>query len=405
MPIPKHPFEPDAAGPLRGVRVLDFSRLVAGNMLSLQLADFGAEVVKVESPGRGDTLRDWREAGVSVHWKVYARNKKSITLDLKSPEAPGVILDLAAHFDVLIESFRYRYLEKLGVGPDRLLERNPKLVVVRVSGFGQTGPYARRPGFGTLVEAMSGFASRNGFEDREPVLPPLAMADMIAGLSGAMATVIAVRNVEINGGRGQVIDVSLLESIFSILGPEAAIYKLSKKVRKRVGSASEGTSPRNVYATSDGGWVAISASTQAMTERLFRAIGRDDLNQDPKFKTNTERVKRREEVDGIVGGFIKQRTLADAIAFFEEAEVTAAPVYDIGQFLDDPHVQERGIVVEAPDADMGEVPMHAVVPRLSGTPGRLRTAAPAVGQHNHEVFARIGYSDERIAALTQKGVI
>ena len=369
MPIPKHPFEPDAAGPLRGVRVLDFSRLVAGNMLSLQLADFGAEVVKVESPGRGDTLRDWREAGVSVHWKVYARNKKSITLDLKSPEAPGVILDLAAHFDVLIESFRYRYLEKLGVGPDRLLERNPKLVVVRVSGFGQTGPYARRPGFGTLVEAMSGFASRNGFEDREPVLPPLAMADMIAGLSGAMATVIAVRNVEINGGRGQVIDVSLLESIFSILGPEAAIYKLSKKVRKRVGSASEGTSPRNVYATSDGGWVAISASTQAMTERLFRAIGRDDLNQDPSSRPTPSASSAARRSTRIVGGFIKQRTLADAIAFFEEAEVTAAPVYDIGQFLDDPHVQERGIVVEAPDADMGEVPMHAVVPRLSGTPG------------------------------------
>lgn len=405
MPIPKHSFVPDREGPLRGVRVLDFSRLVAGNMLSLQLADFGAEVVKVESPGRGDTLRDWREAGVSVHWKVYARNKKSITLDLKSPEAPGIILDLAAHFDVLIESFRFRYLENLGVGPDRLLERNPKLVVVRVSGFGQTGPYAKRPGFGTLVEAMSGFASRNGFEDREPVLPPLAMADMIAGLSGAMATVIAVRNVEVNGGRGQVIDVSLLESIFSILGPEAAIYKLTKKIRKRVGSASEGTSPRNVYPTSDGGWVAISASTQAMTERLFRAIGRDDLNQDPAFKTNTERVKRREQVDAIVGGFIKARTLAEAIAFFEHAEVTAAPVYDIGQFLDDPHVQERGIVVEAPDEEMGEVPMHAIVPRLSGTPGRLRSPAPKVGQHNREIFARIGYSPERIAALAQQGVI
>lgn len=405
MAIPKHSFEPDREGPLRDVRVLDFSRLVAGNMLSLQLADFGAEVVKVESPGRGDTLRDWREAGVSVHWKVYARNKKSIALDLKSPEAPGIILDLAAHFDVLIESFRFRYLENLGVGPDRLLERNPKLVVVRVSGFGQTGPYAKRPGFGTLVEAMSGFASRNGFEDREPVLPPLAMADMIAGLSGAMATVIAVRNVEVNGGRGQVIDVSLLEAIFSILGPEAAIYKLSKKVRKRVGSASEGTSPRNVYATSDGGWVAISASTQAMTERLFRAIGRDDLNQDPGFKTNTERVKRREQVDAIVGGFIKARTLAQAIAFFEAAEVTAAPVYDIGQFLDDPHVQERGIVVETPDEEMGEVPMHAIVPRLSGTPGLLRNPAPRVGQHNQEIFARVGYSEERIAALAQKGVI
>jgi crotonobetainyl-CoA:carnitine CoA-transferase CaiB-like acyl-CoA transferase len=405
MATPKQAFEPDREGPLRGVRVLDFSRLVAGNMLSLQLADFGAEVVKVESPGRGDTLRDWREAGVSVHWKVYARNKKSITLDLKAPEAPGIILDLVPHFDVMIESFRYRYLERLRVGPDQLLERNPKLVVVRVSGFGQTGPYAKRPGFGTLVEAMSGFASRNGFDDREPVLPPLAMADMIAGLSGAMATVIAVRNVEVNGGRGQIIDLSLLESIFSILGPEAAIFKLSRKIRRRVGSASEGTSPRNVYATSDGGWVAISASTQATTERLFRAIGRDDLNQDPAFKTNTERVKRREEVDAIVGGFIKQRTLADAIRFFEEAEVTAAPVYDIGQFLEDPHVQERGIVVEAPDHDMGEVPMHAIVPRLSGTPGPLRWPAPAVGQHTREIFSRIGYSDERIAALAEKGVI
>jgi len=405
MAIPKQPFEPGREGPLRGVRVLDFSRLVAGNMLSLQLADFGAEVVKVESPGRGDTLRDWREAGVSVHWKVYARNKKSITLDLKASEAPGIILDLVSHFDVMIESFRFRYLERLGVGPDTLLEANPKLVLVRVSGFGQTGPYAKRPGFGTLVEAMSGFASRNGFEDREPVLPPLAMADMIAGLSGAMATVIAVRNVEVNGGRGQVIDLSLLESIFLILGPEAAIFKLSRKVRKRVGSASEGTSPRNVYATSDGGWVAISASTQAMTERLFRAIGRDDLNEDPSFKTNTERVKRREEVDAIVGGFIKRRTLADAIRFFEEAQVTAAPVYDIGQFLEDPHVQERGIVVEVPDVDMGEVPMHAIVPRLSGTPGPLRCPAPAVGQHNREIFSRIGYSEERIAALTQKGII
>ena len=405
MAISRQSFEPEREGPLRGVRVLDFSRLVAGNMLSLQLADFGAEVVKVESPGRGDTLRDWREAGVSVHWKVYARNKKSITLDLKAPDAPGIILDLVPHFEVMIESFRYRYLERLGVGPDALLERNPKLVLVRVSGFGQTGPYAKRPGFGTLVEAMSGFASRNGFEDREPVLPPLAMADMIAGLSGAMATVIAVRNVEVNGGRGQVIDLSLLESIFSILGPEAAIHKLSRKIRRRVGSASEGTSPRNVYATSDGGWVAISASTQAMTERLFRAIGRDDLNHDPAFKTNTERVKRREEVDAIVGGFIKQRTLADAIRFFEEAEVTAGPVYDIGQFLEDPHVQARGIVVETPDEEMGEVPMHAVVPRLSGTPGPLRYPAPAVGQHNREIFSRIGYSDERIDTLAQKGII
>ena len=405
MPIPKGRFDPTAEGPLHGVRVLDFSRLVAGNMLSLQLADLGAEVVKVEAPGRGDTLRDWREAGLSVHWKVYARNKKSITLDLKAPEAPEIVLDLVSHFHVMIESFRYRYLETLGVGPDRLLERNPKLVLVRVSGFGQTGPYAKRPGFGTLVEAMSGFASRNGFEDREPVLPPLAMADMIAGLYGAMATVVAVRDIELNGGAGQVIDLSLLDSIFSILGPEPAIHRLSGKIRKRVGSASESTSPRNVYATKDGGWVAISASTQSMTERLFATIGRADLNTDPRFKSNAERIRRRDEVDAIVGGFIGQRTLAENIAFFEEAGVTAGPVYDIAQFLDDPHVQARGIVVDAPDDEMGETPMHAPVPRLSRTPGVLRTPAPTVGQHNDEIYARIGYSAERRAELRQRGLI
>jgi len=404
MALPREEFDAGRTGPLEGVRVLDFSRLVAGNMLSLQLADFGAEVVKVETPGRGDTLRDWREAGVSVHWKVYARNKKSITLNLKAAQAPGVIADLVPHFHAMIESFRFGYLERLGLGPDRLLERNPRLVVARVSGFGQTGPYRGRPGFGTLVEAMSGFASRNGFEDREPVLPPLAMADMIAGLYGAMATVIAVRHAE-QSGRGQVIDVALLDAMFSILGPEAAIHKLTGRVRKRVGSASESTSPRNVYATRDGGWVAISASTQAMTERLFRAIGRGELNDDPAYRTNAERIKRREEVDGIVGGFIKERTLAEAIEFFEAAGVTAAPVYDIGQFLDDPHVGERGIVVAAPDAEMGETPMHAVVPRLSATPGGLRTPAPAIGQHNGEVYGRIGYSAERRRVLAEAGVI
>jgi crotonobetainyl-CoA:carnitine CoA-transferase CaiB-like acyl-CoA transferase len=405
MPLRQQAFDPNLQGPLHGVRVLDFSRLVAGNMLSLQLADFGAEVVKVEAPGRGDTLRDWRERGISVHWKVYARNKKSITLDLKASEAPGVILDLVEHFDVMIESFRYRYLERLGVGFDRLAARNPKLVLVRVSGFGQAGPYARRPGFGTLVEAMSGFAARNGFDDREPVLPPLALADMAAGLYGAMATVIAVRNVEVNGGRGQVIDLSLLDSVFSILGPEAAIHKLSGKIRKRVGSASETTSPRNVYATKDGGWVAISASTQAMTERLFAAIGRADLNENPAFKVNAERIKRRHEVDAIVGGWIKDRTLAENIAFFEEAGVTAAPVYDVAQFLDDPHVQERGIVVEVPDDEMGKIPMHGIVPQLSETPGRFRLPAPKVGQHNDEIYTRIGYSAKSLDELRARGVI
>jgi crotonobetainyl-CoA:carnitine CoA-transferase CaiB-like acyl-CoA transferase len=405
MATPQANFEPDRAGPLEGVRVLDLSRLVCGNMLSLQLADFGAEVVKVEAPGRGDTLRDWRENGIPVHWKVYGRNKKSITLNLKSTEAPGIILDLVREFDVLIESFRHHYLERLGVEPARLLEANPKLVIVRVSGFGQTGPYRHRPGFGTLVEAMSGFASRNGFADREPVLPPLALADMIAGLYGAMATVIAVRNVEQKRGSGQVLDISLLESIFSILGPEAATYRLTGAVRQRVGSGSESSSPRNVYATSDGGWVAISASTQAMTTRLFQAIGRADLLDVPKFQTNAERVKHRGEVDAIVGGWIGQRTLREAISFFEKAGVTAAPVYDVAQFLEDPHVQERGIVVDLPDDDMGTVPMHNITPRLSETPGIFRMPAPSVGQHNEEIYGGIGYSPEQIRRLQNEGII
>jgi len=306
---------------------------------------------------------------------------------------------------VLIESFRFGYLEKLGVGPEALQKINPKLVVVRVSGFGQTGPYAERPGFGTLVEAMSGFADRNGFEDREPVLPPLAMADMIAGLYGAFATVMAVRDIEKNGGRGQVIDLSLLEAMNSILGPEAAIHRLSGRRRRRVGSASEQSSPRNVYATSDDRFVAISASTQAMAERLFQAIGRADLNTNPEFASNTERLKRREEVDRIVGGWIKARPLTEAIAHFEKEGVTAAPVYDPGEFLADRHVQERGIVVDLPDDEMGAVPMHDVVPRLSGTPGRLRRPAPKLGEHTSEVLERAGYTASAIAGLRERKVV
>ncbi len=399
MALQRKPFDPTAAGPLSGMRVLDFSRLMAGNMLSLQLADFGAEVVKVEVPGRGDTLRDWRAAGVSAHWKVYCRNKKSITLNLKAPEAPGIIRDLAAHFDVMVESFRHGYLEQLGVGPEQLHAVNPKLVLTRISGFGQTGPYAQRPGFGSLVEAMSGFAARNGFADREPVLPPLALADMIAGLSGAMATLAAVREVEVRGGKGQVVDVSLLEPMVSVLGPEALAWRLTGKTKKRVGSSSEMTSPRNVYATADGGWLAISASTQSMAERLFRAIGREDLIAKEGFRNNSERVANRIEVDRIVGEWIGRRALAECVSFFENLGVTAGPVYDIPQLVEDPHVVERGVLVRTPDSELGEVETHDVVPRLSATPGAIRTEAPAIGQHNDEIYAAIGYAPARIAEL------
>ncbi len=402
--IPRIEFAPDAPVPLSGLRVVDMSRLVAGNMISLQLADQGAEVIKIEDPKVGDPLRAWRTKGLSLHWKVYARNKKSMALNLRRPEGMEVLRDLLATADILIENFRPGTLEEMGLAPADLQARNPKLIIVRVTGFGQTGPYRDRPGFGTLVEAMSGFAAKNGFGDRPPVLPPLAMADMISGLYGAYAIMVALRVVE-RGGRGQIIDLPLLEPMISVLGPEAAMYKVSGDKPKRTGSRSLTTSPRNVYETSDGRFIAISASIQQMAERVFRAIGRADMIEDPKFKTNTDRVRNIDECDGIVADFIRGKPLAENMAIFEAAEVTAIPVYEIDQLIDDPHVHERGVLVEAPDEEAGSVLMHNIIPRLSETPGRLRTPAPSLGQHNAEILSSLGRDAAAIAALAAAGVI
>jgi crotonobetainyl-CoA:carnitine CoA-transferase CaiB-like acyl-CoA transferase len=399
------PFKPDAQCPLDGVRVLDLSRLVAGNMLSLQLADFGAEVIKIEDPGKGDPLRDWRIEGVSAYWKVYGRNKKSVTLSLREAEGKDLLLRLAETAQVLIENFRPGTLEAIGLGPEALHARNPKLIIVRVSGWGQDGPYRDRPGFGTLVEGMSGFAAMNGYADRPPVLPPLALADMIAGLYGTSAVLVALRQVEVNGGKGQVIDLPLLDPIFSILGPEAATYKLTGKIKQRTGSRSMIASPRNVFQTKDGRWIAISASMQVMAERLFRTIGRPDMIDDPRFGNNSERIKNAEECERPLREFIVARTLEDALAVFERAEVTAAPVYDIDQFMADPHVRARGILVDLPDDDMGAIPMHAVVPRLSDTPGEIRTPAPSLGEHNAHILGALGVDAERQARLRERKVI
>jgi formyl-CoA transferase len=292
----------------------------------------------------------------------------------------------------------------MGLGPDVLHARNPGLIIVRITGFGQDGPYRDRPGFGTLVEAMSGFAAKNGYDDRPPVLPPLAMADMVAGLYGAYAVMVALRVVE-RGGRGQVIDLPLLEPMISVLGPDAATYRVSGEKPRRTGSRSLTTSPRNVYGTRDGRFVAISASIQAMAERLFRAIGRPDMIDDPRFRTNTDRVRNIDACDGIVAAWIAQRTLAEAMSVFEAAEVTATPIYEIDQLLDDPHVQARAVLVEAPDDEAGSVLMHNIIPRLSETPGRLRAAAPSLGQHTRSVLESIGYDPGRLAALKADGVI
>ncbi len=398
-------FAAHEVGPLDGIRVVDLSRLVSGNMLSLQLADFGAEVIKIEDPSKGDPLRDWRVKGVEVHWKVYARNKKSLALGLRSADGRAVLARLLKTAHVLIENFRPGTLEAMGFGPDILHAANPGLIIVRISGWGQDGPYRDKPGFGSLVEAMSGFAAKNGFPDRPPVLPPLALADMVAGLYGMSAVLLALRHREVRGGTGQVIDLPLLDPIVSALGPDAAIYRLTGEIPQRTGSRSPTTQPRNVYRTEEGRWIAISASMQNMAERLFRAIGRPDMIADPRFRSNADRVKNVLECEAPIVEFIGARSLAENLAIFEQAEVTAAPVYEIDQFLADPHVQAREIVVDMPDAEMGSVPMHNIVPRLSQSPGHIFRPAPALGEHTAEVLAAIGCGEDEIAALNRAGVI
>ena len=373
--IPHIEFEPTAKAPLDGVRVVDLSRLVAGNMISLQLADHGADVIKIEDPDNGDPLRAWRTKGQSLHWKVYARNKKSLAMNLRSAVAKQALHDLLDTTQVLIENFRPGTLETMGFAPDVLHARNRGLIIVRVTGFGQDGPYRDRPGFGTLVEAMSGFASKNGFADRPPVLPPLALADMVAGLYGAYSVMIALREVE-KGGKGQVIDLPLLDPIVSILGPEAAIYRVSGELSPRTGSRSITTSPRNTFRTKEGRYIAISASIQAMSERLMRAVGREDMITDPRFRTNTDRLQHVDACEAPIVDFIAARTLDENMAVFEAAEVTATPVYDIDQFLEDPHVQARGVIVEAPEAFDRAVKQKRIFMPRRGVPVLRSRAVP-----------------------------
>ncbi|HEX5278921.1 MAG TPA: CoA transferase [Micropepsaceae bacterium] len=394
-------FSPDTAGPLKGVKVLDLSRLVAGNMLSLQLADFGAEVTKVEPP-EGDSLRAWLDGGEPLFWKTYSRNKRSIVLNLRQEKAVAALWRLIAEADVFIENYRPGTLEKMGFAPDLMLASNPRLIVLRVSGYGQTGPYAQLPGFGTLVEAMSGLAARSGFPDREPLLPPLALADMIAGLSGAMSAVTALFARE-HGAPGQVIDLSLLEPLVSVLGPEAAIYRRTGQVRQRSGNGISISAPRNIYRCADGKYAALSGSTAATARRIFEIIGRPDMVNDPRFATNDARVRNRALIDEIIGGWFATRNRAEALAEMQAAGVTAGPVYDVADGLTDPHFRSREVFVEVEDPELGAIPMPNIVPRLSATPGVWRRPAPALGEHTDEVLSEAGLTADEIAALRKDG--
>lgn len=381
-------FTPEQEGPLNDIKVVDMSRLVAGNMLSVFLADFGADVVKVERPEKGDDLRHWREGGQAVYWKVYGRNKRSLALDIKSEDGLTQLKKLIKCSHVLIENFVPGGLEKMGLSPEVLHALNPALVIARVSGWGQTGPYSHKPGFGTLVEAMSGYAYLNGFPDKPPALPPLAMADMIAGIYGAAGVLTALRSAE-KTGVGQIVDLSLFEPIFSLISSEAGKFQATGSPTLRAGNQSTHTAPRNVYVCKDGKHIAMSGSMQSMAMRIFDTIGMPELKTDPRFENNDVRVENKDLLDEIIQGFVGSRTQDDNLALFEQAGVTAGPVYSVADLVDHPYVTGRQAIVNLPDAEMGSVPMHNIIPRLSASPGGFRRPAPTLGEHTADILAEL----------------
>ena len=400
----KAAFETENNGPLRGIRVLDMSRLVAGNMASLQLADFGAEVIKIEPLPTGDPLRSWRQGGEATFWKVYARNKKSLGLDFRSSDFPEIMNSLLKTADVLIESFRPGTLEHMGFGIQKIHSFNPGLILLRVSGFGQSGPYSERPGFGTLVESMSGFAHRNGEFGGGPLLPPLALADMISGLYGANAVSMALI-ARGRDGCGQEIDLALLDSIVSILGPEALDYSLTGRPKPRIGNQSNMAIPRNIYKTKDGYFLSISASTPQMAARLFSTIGHEHMNNDDRFSTNDARMKNREMVDSVVSSWIAARSRDEVMGVFVTAGVTIAPLYSIADICDDPHFIEREIYSEIPDEELGSIPMHKPVPTFYQTPASFRMAAPKLGEHSQEIMQSAGFDKLTIEDFIKRGSV
>ncbi|EFC79516.1 CaiB/BaiF CoA-transferase family protein [Parafrankia sp. EUN1f] len=402
-PLPRT-FDPEAVGPLQGCRVLDLSRLVSGGHCGMVLADLGGDVIKVERPDGGDELRGGRIAGVAAFWTVYSRNKRSVSLDLKSKEGRGILLDLLRTADALLENFRPGTLEKLGLGPDVLLNVNPKLVITRISGWGQTGPYSRLPGFGTLAEAVSGFMYRNGFADRPPAPPPTALADMVAGLYAATATIAAILHAR-NGGAGQTIDVSLFEPLASIMGPDALLDQLGHLPTR--GEGTRASSVKGVFQTSDGKWLALSAGAESIVENLFAAIGEPDMLKDPRFRSYQSRLDHRVEINAVIGRWVEVRSSADVLETLRAQGVTIAPVLSMADARRDPHFVAREVYVDVPgrDGEPETIAMHNVVPRMSGTPSGLRRPAPRLGEHNDEVLAELGIPAETMRDLAARGIL
>ena len=396
------PSEPSP--PLIGLRVLDVATLFAGPLAATLLGDFGADVVKIEHP-RGDPVRlhGWAKDGVNLWWKVVSRNKRSVTLYLGHPKGQEIFRELAAEADVVVENFRPGTLERWGLGYEALAERNPRIVLARVTGFGQFGPYASRPGFGTLAEAMSGFAHVTGEADGPPTLPPFGLADGIAGLTAAFAILTALRARD-QTGRGQVVDLAIIEPILTVLGAQPTVYDQLGIVQQRQGNRSANNAPRNTYSTADGKWVAVSTSAQSVAERVVRLVGRPELADEPWFSSGATRAEHADELDEAVGAWVRERTRAEVIEEFERADAAVAPIYDVADVLDDPQYQALESIITVDDEELGQVRMQNLLFRLSGTPGAIRHAGPRLGEHTREVLAEVGVDDERYRELVREGV-
>lgn len=392
--------------PLHGVRVLDLATLFAGPLAATLLGDFGADVVKVEHPDRPDPSRGHGPSkdGVGLWWKLLGRNKRNVTLNLSTPGGRDTLLRLAATADVIIENFRPGTLEKWDLGWAELSAANPRLVLARVTAFGQFGPYAHRPGFGTLAEAMSGFAAITGEPDAPPTLPPFGLADSIAGLATAYAVMTALTARD-RTGEGQVVDMAIIEPILTVLGPQPLWYDQLGYVQARTGNRSANNAPRNTYRTADGTWVAVSTSAQSIAERVMRLVGRPELIDEPWFATGAERAAHTDVLDEAVGSWIARHTRTDVLAAFEKAEAAIAPVQDVRDVLSDPQYQALDTVTAVDDPELGRIRMQNVLFRLSATPGAIRWAGRPHGADTDAVLTELGLTADELSTLREAGAL
>lgn len=394
--------------PLEGLRVIDVSTILAGPLCCQILGDYGADVIKVEHPVHGDSMRGHgkQKDGVPLWWKEISRNKRTIGLDLGAADGAQAFLRLAATADVVVENFRPGTLEKWGLGPDELLEANPRLVLVRLTGFGQDGPYSRRAGFGTLAEAMSGFAHLTGAADGPPTLPAFGLADSICGIAASSAVMTALWHRDVHGGDGQVIDISILEPIMAAVGPGPMEYDQLGVVEKRHGNRSTNNAPRNTYRTSDGSWVAVSTSAQRIAERVLCLVGHPEVLDEPWFATGGGRAQHADLLDQYVGNWIGARTRAEVLAAFDEAGAAIAPIYSAKDVVEDPHIRQTGMITQVDDPDLGPVLMHNVMWRMSSTPGRIRFTGREQGADTESVLVgELGYDTEQLEQLRARGVV